>query len=222
MIPAILWYAYLSTGRFPIPLLTDLGSSTVMVVFRDRDGNTAVSGGEARFSAGSRSLSIVAYWMLPICFVNTSSWYDLGVRASLLHIVVVHNVSTTASGVWLNSSFLTPALFIGSVDPATSLVQFNPSTYSVNEHEPSVTLSVERVGNTSMALVIDFSTTAGTALGMLWCLSSWIWLLFHFFFFTRSYSKLIELHLYTTENCTEMQFSIDAVPREWDINMQKR
>ena len=61
MIPAILWYTHLSTGHFPIPLLTDLGSSTVMVVFRDRDGNTAVSGGVARFSAGSGSLSIVAY-----------------------------------------------------------------------------------------------------------------------------------------------------------------
>ena len=81
-------------------------------------------------------------------------------------MVIVHNVPITIPRVCSNLYFLTPALFIGSVDPATSLVQFNPSTYSVNEHDPIVTLLVERVGNTSMALVIDFSTTAGTALGM--------------------------------------------------------
>ena len=163
----ITWYTYLSTGNFPIPLFIEFGSSTVMVVFRDHEGNTAVSGGVARFSAGSRSLLCLNFYFLLITLSQSLSqvcyW---GARAFILHVVIVHNVSTTVSCVCLNLSFLTPGFFIGSVDHATSLVQFNPSTYSVNEHDPMVTLLVERVGNTSMALVIDYSTTAGTALGM--------------------------------------------------------
>ena len=163
----ITWYTYLSTGNFPIPLLTELGSSTVMVVFRDHEGNTAVSGGVIRFSAGSRSLLCLNFYFLLIKpSQSLSQVYYLEARDLLLHVVIVHNVPTTTSCVCLNLSFLAPALFIGSVDPATSLVQFNPSTYSVNEHDPMVTLLVERVGNTSMALVINYSTTAGTALGM--------------------------------------------------------
>ena len=52
------------------------------------------------------------------------------------------------------------------LDPATSLVQFNPSNYTVYEHETVVTLSAERVGDTSLSLLVDFGTSNGTAVGM--------------------------------------------------------
>ena len=55
-------------------------------------------------------------------------------------------------------------------------MQFNPSTYTVSEHETVVTVSAERVGNTSLSLRVDFATRNGTATGMLlkykyslWC-----------------------------------------------------
>ena len=47
-----------------MPLLTEFASSTVMVVFRDHEGNIAVSGGVARFSAGSRSLLCLNFYFL--------------------------------------------------------------------------------------------------------------------------------------------------------------
>ena len=85
MITAILWYTYLSTGNFPIPLLTEFASSTVMVVFRDHEGNTAVSGGVARFNAGSRSLSTLSQLLFLLIKLSHShsQVYYLGVRALL-------------------------------------------------------------------------------------------------------------------------------------------
>lgn len=67
--------------------------------------------------------------------------------------------------------FLAIGISVHPLDPATSLVQFNPSIYTVNEHETVVTLSAERVGNTSLSLLVDFSTHNGTALGMLFYMS---------------------------------------------------
>ena len=42
----------LSAGIFPMRLLTGPGSATVMVVFRDYDGNTAASGGVVTYDMG--------------------------------------------------------------------------------------------------------------------------------------------------------------------------
>ena len=59
----------LSAGTFPIPLLTELGSSdlisTVMAAFRDHEGNTAVSGGVANYSGGCGFLSVCCLLSLP-------------------------------------------------------------------------------------------------------------------------------------------------------------
>jgi uncharacterized repeat protein (TIGR01451 family) len=50
-----------------------------------------------------------------------------------------------------------------SSDMNASSVQFNASSYSVNEGEGSATIEVTRIGNTSSSVTIDYATSDGTA-----------------------------------------------------------
>lgn len=165
----------LSAGNFPIQLPTGPGSSVtvVMVVFRDYEGNTAISSGSVDISDTGGGFFYLLFFLPPFPWSVLQPMHSYSMQrrdySTILHVYA--SWCTVAHILYQPGYFIFLAIGLHinsrSLDPATSLVQFNPSNYTVNEHETVVTLSAERVGNTSLSLLVDFATRNGTALGML-------------------------------------------------------
>ena len=52
---------------------------------------------------------------------------------------------------------------IGTVVLAQPALQFSAGSYSVNESEPTVTITVQRKGDAGPAVSVDYATADGTA-----------------------------------------------------------
>jgi uncharacterized repeat protein (TIGR01451 family) len=86
--------------------------------------------------------------------------------------------------------------------PTASSLQFNASSYSVQENAGSATITVNRFGDTSSAVTVDYTTSDGTASGRTDYITSSGTLTFAAGETSKSFNVLIEDDAYTESNET--------------------
>jgi len=95
-----------------------------------------------------------------IANITSTTFTDFNVLAGTTYCYRV--VSYDAAG---NESAATAesCVNVGGATPAASMVTFSSPTYSVEESSPSIVITVNRTGDVSQAISVDYSATANTA-----------------------------------------------------------
>ena len=64
------------------------------------------------------------------------------------------------------------SMFLVSFHFLAVTIQFNPTSYLVNETDGSVTFTIEKIGSTTQSVSVNFRTVDGTATGNIPILSA--------------------------------------------------